>query len=114
MGSTHRLPNENLLALPASTIPMREQLLVLDSQLRLKSASASFYNASQLVPGQTVGKDLANLGNGWHIPALLTQLKESGFDDFEMEQEFPALGRRTVLVSAHRELDQDDPRSLSG
>jgi len=109
MGSTHRLPNENLLALPASTIPMREQLLVLDSQLRLKSASASFYNASQLVPGQTVGKDLANLGNGWHIPALLTQLKESGFDDFEMEQEFPALGRRTVLVSAHRELDQDDP-----
>jgi len=109
MGSSHTSPNKDLKALSASTIPMRQQLLVLDSQLRVKSASASFYNASELVPGQTVGKDLANLGNGWRIPALLTQLQAGDFDDFEMEQEFPALGRRTVLVCAHRQLDRDDP-----
>ena len=48
-GSTHTLPNEDLLALPASTIPMQEQLLVHDSQPR----QISKRGVLQCVPAST-------------------------------------------------------------
>jgi len=88
--------------------PMREQLLILDSQLHVKAASESFYGALKVGPDQTLGKRLADLGNGqWNIPALLALLNElpnvdGEFDDVEVEHDFPALGRRTMLVSARR------------
>jgi hypothetical protein len=87
---------------------MREQLLILDSQLHVKAASESFYGALKVGPDQTLGKRLADLGNGqWNIPALLALLNElpnvdGEFDDVEVEHDFPALGRRTMLVSARR------------
>jgi two-component system, chemotaxis family, CheB/CheR fusion protein len=109
--------NQDLLSLQASIIhAAREHLLVLDTQLRVKSATKSFYTAFQVAPGQTVGKELADLGNGqWNIPALLTRLIElpgvdGEFDDFKIEHDFPALGRRTMLVRA-RWLSADDAQS---
>jgi PAS domain S-box-containing protein len=93
------------------THPIREQLLVLDTQLRVRSASKSFYREFQVTPGQTVGNELANLGNGqWNIPALLTRLNEltkadGELDDLELEHDFQALGHRTMLVSARRSDD---------
>ena len=95
----------------------REQRLTLDSQVRVKGASKSFYTAFQVTPEQTVGKKLADLGNGqWNIPALLTLLAElpeidGEFDDFEIQLDFPALGRRMVLVSARRLLAVDGGES---
>ncbi len=92
---------------------VREQLLVLDDQLRVQAASKSFYTAFQLAPSQTVGKTLADLDNGqWNIPLLLTLLnglpkKDGEFDDIEMEHDFPALGHRTMLVSARRVSGED-------
>ena len=92
---------------------VREQLLVLDTQLRVQAASKSFYAAFKVEPSQTVGKKLTDLPNGhWNSSALLTLLNapptmEREFDDLEMEQEFPGLGRRTMLVSARR-LSGDD------
>jgi PAS domain S-box-containing protein len=88
--------------------PVREQQLVLDAHLRVKSASKSFYTAFQVGPAQTVGQDLIDLVNGqWNIPALLTLLNElpkgdGEFDDFEMKSDFLALGRRTMLLGARR------------
>jgi PAS domain S-box-containing protein len=90
-----------------------EQLLVLDAHLRVKAASKSFYSAFKVVPGQTLGKQLADLGNGqWNIPVLLTLLNEvpaldGEFNDLEMTHAFPALGRRTMLVSARRLWGED-------
>src|SRR5580698_4486900 len=57
--------------------PVREHLLVLDSRLHVKSAGKSFYTAFHVTPGETLGKELTNLGNGqWNIPALLARLNE--------------------------------------
>ena len=87
---------------------VREQLLLLDTHLRVQGASDSFYTAFQAVPGQTMGTKLAELGNGqWNSPALLTLLNElpktdGEFNDLEMEHDFPGSGRRTMLVSARR------------
>jgi PAS domain S-box-containing protein len=84
----------------------QELLLLLDAHLSVQAASKSFYAAFQVAPGQAIGKKLADLGNGqWNIPALLTRLNElpkqdGEFDDLEMEQGFPALGGKTMLVSA--------------
>jgi PAS domain S-box-containing protein len=92
---------------------VREQLLVLDADLRVRAASKSFYAAFKVGPDETLGKKLAELGNGqWNIPSLLTLLNElpkknGEFDDLEIENDFPILGYRTKLVSA-RPLSTDE------
>ena len=96
---------------------VREQLLVLDTHLNVRAVSKSFYTVFRALPGETVGKNLVDLGNGrWNVPALLTLLNElpkvnGEFDDFEMEDESPALGRKTMLVSAQRLSDDDDTQN---
>jgi hypothetical protein len=51
-------------------------------------------------------------------PALLKLLNElprkGGFDDLEMEHDFPALGLRTMLVSARRLSGDDGDDAPSG
>jgi PAS domain S-box-containing protein len=95
---------------------VREQLLMLDANLCVRAASKSFYSAFKVGPEQTLGKKLADLGNGqWNIPALLTLLKElpkkdGEFDDLEMEHDFLSLGRRTMQISARR-LTGDDSQN---
>ncbi len=87
---------------------LRKQLLVLDHRLCVKSASESFYTAFQTTPDEVVGKNLAALGNGqWNIPTLLALLNElpeneGELADFEMEQHFPGLSDRTILVGGRR------------
>jgi len=85
-----------------------KQLLVLDTRLCVKSASESFYTAFQTTPDEVIGKRLAAIGKGqWNIPTLLTMLNElpeneGELADFEMEQHFPGLGDRTILVGGRR------------
>jgi hypothetical protein len=43
---------------------MQEQLLVLDSSLSVLATGKMFYRAFRATPGATVGKKLADLGNG--------------------------------------------------
>jgi PAS domain S-box-containing protein len=87
---------------------LRKQLLVLDTRLCVKSASDSFYSAFQTTPDEVVGKRLAAIGKGqWNIPTLLNMLNELAENegelaDFEMEQYFPGLGDRTILVGGRR------------
>jgi PAS domain S-box-containing protein len=108
------LQNQALLSLDQLVShAVREQLLVLDVGLNVLAASKSFYTAFQVRPGETVGRKLGDLGNGqWNIPALLGRLNDlpemdGEFDDLEMEHDFPALGLRTMLVSARRLSDAD-------
>ena len=97
------------------TDPAREQLLVLDAHLRIKGASKSFYTEFQIEPGETVGKKLSELSNGqWNIPALLQLLNDlpkvdGELENFEMEDDFPALGRKTMLLSARRLPGEEAP-----
>ena len=87
---------------------IREPLLVLDKDLRVLAASRSFYSTFQVVPSVTQGQLLYELGDGqWDIPALRLLLEkivpEHGvMDDYEVEHEFPEIGKRTMLLNARK------------
>lgn len=88
---------------------LREPLLVLDGQLRVKTASAAFYRVFNVAPDKTVGRPIHELGDGqWDIPALRAKLDDllrnghSSFDDFSVEHDYPGVGQRTMLLNARR------------
>ena len=93
---------------------VRESLLVLDTNLRVVSASRSFYQTFKVRPEETEKKHIYELGNRqWDIPKLRELLedilpKTESFDNFEVEHNFPDLGRRIMLLNArkiYREFD---------
>ena len=87
---------------------VREPLVVLDSNLRVVSASRSFYQFFHVTVSDVVGNLIYELGNGqWNLPKL-RDLMESvlpqneNFDGFEVEYEVPGEGCRTLLLNARR------------
>jgi PAS domain S-box-containing protein len=87
---------------------VREPLLILDTTLRVRSGNRAFYQTFQVSLEETENRLIYELGNGqWDIPALRTLLedivpKSSVFNDFELEHDFPAIGRRVMLLNARR------------
>jgi two-component sensor histidine kinase len=85
---------------------VREPLIVLDKDLRVVAASRSFYVKFTTVPDDTQGKHFYELGDGeWDIPKLRLLLEKiipdhGAMDEFEVEHEFPRLGRRVMLLNA--------------
>jgi PAS domain S-box-containing protein len=85
---------------------LREPFVVLDKNLRVKTANASFYRAFHASEPETVGRLLYELGDGqWDIPTLRTLLEAAIpekiiVEDFEVEHDFPAIGRRSMLLNA--------------
>jgi chemotaxis protein methyltransferase CheR len=89
-----------------NTIP--EPFVVLDDEFRVVAASVSFYNTFKVDPEHTRGRLLYSLGDGqWDIPALRVLLEtiipeQAAMDGFEVEHDFPNLGRRTILLNARQ------------
>ncbi len=87
---------------------VREPLVVLDGDLRVVSASRSFYRRFATTPDHTAGRPLYELSNRqWDIPELREQLetvlpRDRSFEDFVVEHDFPAIGPRKMLLSARR------------
>jgi PAS domain S-box-containing protein len=87
---------------------VREGLLVLDLDLRVKAANESFYRHFGVDPEDTVGRFVYDLGNGqWDIPELRELLEgilphEKVFNDYEVEHDFEGIGRRVMLLNARR------------
>jgi len=87
---------------------IREPLIVLDEDLRVVTASRSFYEVFKVNPEETVGQLIYNLGNKqWDIPRLRELLEnilplQANFDDYEVEHDFPSIGKRTMLLNARR------------
>ena len=87
---------------------LREPLLVLDSDLRVKTANPSFYRTFKVSPEQTENKLIYELGNGqWDIPKLRTLLRKiltegRSIEDFEVEHVFPLIGHKVMLLNARR------------
>jgi PAS domain S-box-containing protein len=87
---------------------VREPLVVLASSLKVISANRSFYETFQVTPRETEGRSLFDIGNHqWDIPSLRDLLEKTipqntHFSDFEVEHDFPAIGRRTMLLNARR------------
>jgi two-component sensor histidine kinase len=87
---------------------VREPLIVLDETLRVVVASRSFYRAFEADRPETEGRPLYELGNGqWNIPSLRLLLEEiiphhTTIEEFEVEHDFPTIGRRTMLLNARK------------
>jgi two-component system CheB/CheR fusion protein len=85
-----------------------EPLVVLDKDLQVVSASRAFFRNFKVAPEQTVGRKLYDLGDGqWNIPALRELLedilpKQQAMEGFEVEHDFPGLGRRRMALNARR------------
>jgi two-component system CheB/CheR fusion protein len=87
---------------------VREPLIVLDSDLRIVSANASFYASFLVESGEVEGRRIYELGNQqWDIPALRELLErilpeDSVFNDYRMEHDFENIGRRVMLLNGRR------------
>lgn len=96
---------------------VREPILILDKDLRVMAANDSFYRAFQVEPADTERKIVYELGNGqWNIPALRKLLedilpKNTFFKGFEVEHEFPFIGRKVMILNARQIHFKDDAES---
>ena len=87
---------------------IREPLLVLTADLKVISANQSFYQTFKVIPEETEGRFIYSVGNHqWDIPALRKLLEEivpqnSHFTGFEVDHEFPVIGRKMMLLNARR------------
>jgi PAS domain S-box-containing protein len=87
---------------------VREPLMVLNVDLKVLSANRSFYNSFKVTPDETVGNFIYDLGDRqWDIPRLRTLFedilpKNTKFDNFEVEHNFPVIGRKIMLLNARR------------
>jgi two-component system CheB/CheR fusion protein len=93
---------------------LRDPLVILDPDLRVKRANGMFYKMFQVTPEDTEGRFLYDLGDGqWNIPKLRQLLEEilprnSVFNDFAVEREFPHIGRKQMLLNARQILGKDN------
>ncbi len=107
VGPSNEIEGDRLLA-QAIVDTVREPLLVLDQDLRVIAASRSFYLKFDTDRQLTQGQLLAALGQGqWDIAPLRLLLERIAPDkgvliDFEVELDFPKLGRRTFLLNASK------------
>ena len=87
---------------------VREPLIVLDQDLRVVTASRSFYEVFKVNPKETVEQLIYDLGNKqWDIPKLRELLedilpKKATFDNYEVEHDFADIGRRIMLLNARQ------------
>ena len=87
---------------------VREPLIVLDQDLRVVTASRSFYEVFKVKPEKTIGQLIYDLGNKqWDIPKLRELLEtilpqKASFDNYEVEHDFTTIGRRIMLLNARQ------------
>jgi PAS domain S-box-containing protein len=87
---------------------VREPMLLLNAELRVVKASRPFYDFFRVKPDDTLGKLIYELGDHqWDIPKLRALLEKilpekKTFDDYEVELDFPGIGKRTMLLNARK------------
>jgi two-component system CheB/CheR fusion protein len=88
-------------------------LVVLDPELRVKSASPSFYRFFEVKPEDTLGRPLPNSGTRLDTPelrAILDRIKYGDYniENFEFTIDLPApLGKRILTITADEIRDAD-------
>jgi two-component system CheB/CheR fusion protein len=97
---------------------VHEALLVLDDELHVVSANRSFYQMFGVLPAETEGRLVYELGNRqWDIAELHRLLEEivpqnTSIEAYEMEHEFAHMGRRLMRLNAHMMPANEDGRWL--
>jgi two-component system CheB/CheR fusion protein len=87
---------------------LHEPLAVLTPEFRVRTANAAFYKNFEATPESITGQNIFEANHRqWDIPSvhqLLEQVlpQKGSFQDVEIDHTFHRLGRRVMLVSAHR------------
>ncbi len=87
---------------------VREPLVILDEKLKVITANRSFYKIFHVTKRETEHKLIYKLGNGQWDNLKLRQLLEkifpqkTFFQNFEIEHEFPQIGKRIVMLNARK------------
>lgn len=83
-------------------------ILILDTELRVLAANESFYRKFNVEPDVTEKHFVYELGDGqWDILSLRRHLEDiltvnKHFKGFEVECEFPTIGRRIMILNARQ------------
>jgi two-component system CheB/CheR fusion protein len=97
---------------------IREPLLVIDKNLRVRTANNAFYKTFRVHEKETEGVLIYDLGNKqWDIPALRTLLEQilpakSKFNDFEVTHHFSSIGERVMLLNAREVINKSNSEKL--
>jgi PAS domain S-box-containing protein len=95
-----------------------DPLLVLDQHLRVVSANRAFCQTFRVSRQNIEDCPVYALGDGqWNIPALRFLLENIAtqhtvIEGYEVEREFPGIGRRSMLLSAREMVSQRNARKL--
>lgn len=97
---------------------IRQPLLVLNGDLRVRSANPAFYELLKVQEAETEGALVYELGNDqWDIPRLRIILGEvvsnnQSFTDVEVEHDFREIGRRVMVLNAIKLTREDEGDEL--
>lgn len=97
---------------------LREPFLILDQDLRVISANKTFYLDFRVTKAETEGKKIYELGNGqWKIEKLKILLedilpKNTFFEDFKVEHDFPKIGFKIMMLNARRIYTHGDEKPI--
>jgi two-component system CheB/CheR fusion protein len=107
-----RLYTESIVA------TIREPLIILDKDMKVRTANRSYYKKFMTTEEETEGKHFYQLGNRqWDIPALRSVLEKSLSDDgrisdIEIQHDFEDIGKRVLLLNVCRIAKKDSSELL--
>ena len=84
---------------------LREPVVVLDPELRVRMANRAFYEIFHAAPALTEGRLVTELSGGpWSIPGLMRFLQETvelhtEFNDFRVQIEIPGQGKQDFVLN---------------
>jgi PAS domain S-box-containing protein len=97
---------------------IHDPLLVLDQNLRVITANRAFCQTFSVTRQSVEDRPVCALGDGqWNIPALRLLLENIALqhgvmEGYEVEREFPEIGRRTMLLNAREVVSRGNARKL--
>jgi PAS domain S-box-containing protein len=97
---------------------IRDPLLVLDQDLRVVTANRAFHQTFRMNRQDIQGRPVYGLGDGqWDIPELRLLLERvaplhAAMEAYEVELDFPVVGRRSMLLNAREVFNQRNTRKL--
>jgi len=100
--------DEHKRAIEEMMMMVKQPLIALQGDLRVKKANTKFYETFRVAPDETENRYVYELGEGqWNIPQLRSLLEEvlpknQWVNDYRVEAEFPDLGRRIMMLNARK------------
>ena len=97
---------------------IRESVLTLDKELRVKTANHAFYKTFKINEADAEGRYIYELGNGqWNIPKLRALLHDiipsnTQFFGYEIVHEFPNVGEKILIINARKVIQRIHSQEL--